>query len=199
MIASEEFGRWLREHRIRLGLTQQQLADRMFVSHVAISHWENNKRLPDVGTLTRLAQCLGVSDVELLDAMRSPGDPPCIILVDDEEIILTGSLHVISEAVPDAQVFAFSTASDALEFARVNDVDVAFLDIELSGSSGMDLADQLLQMNPRLNVIYVTAYSEYMGRAWLQDASGYVIKPLTAERVRQELHNLRHSVWGLQL
>ncbi len=199
MIDSDDFGRWLRDHRIQLGLTQQQLADRMYVSHVAISHWENNKRLPDVGTLTRLAACLGVSDVELLDAMHSPLDPPSIILVDDEEIILKGSLHAVSEAVPEAHVFAFSNAQDAMDFARNNDVDIAFLDIELSGDSGLDLADRLKSMHPRINIIYVTAYSEYMGHAWQQNASGYVIKPLTVDRVRQELRNLRSSIWGLQL
>jgi len=199
MNVSEEFGRWLREQRSRLGLTQQQLADRMFVSHVAISHWENGKRLPDIGTLTRLAQCLGVSDAELLAAIREPGDPPTVILVDDERIILTGSLHVVSEAMPDAQVFAFSDPAEAMDFAKSNDIDIAFLDIELSGDNGLALADRLLALHPNMNVIYVTAYPEYMGNAWLQNASGYVIKPLTVERVLKELQNLRHPVRGLSL
>jgi len=197
MIISEEFGRWLRDQRTRLGLTQQQLADRMFVSHVAISHWENGKRLPDISTLTRLANCLGVSDTDILNIMHEPFDPPTVILVDDEKIILTGSLHVLEEVMPDIQVFAFSTAEKALEFARANQVDVAFLDIELSGENGLALADQLMELNPLLNIIYVTAYPEYMSNAWLQNASGYVMKPLTVERVTKELQNLRHPVRGL--
>ncbi len=196
MTISEEFGRQLRELRVAQGLTQQQLADQMYISRSAISFWESGKRMPDVSMVTRLATCLHVDIQELLDLTRQP-DEPVIMLVDDERILLTGCLHTLSETLPTAQIYGFSTAAEALEFARGNHVDVAFLDIELGGSSGLDLAKKLTELDSTINIIFLTAYSEYMDEAWRQHASGYILKPLTPERIRQEMAVLRHTVRGL--
>ena len=198
MTVSEEFGKWLRDCRIERGLTQQQLADRMFVSPPTISHWETGKRLPDVGTLSRLAQCLGVSADQLIGAMQEPDEPPVVILVDDEKIILTGGLHTLSEALPDSQIYGFSKASEAIRFARSNRVALAFLDIDLGGSSGLQLCRDLLEIDPRINVVYLTAYPAYSLKAWETSASGFLLKPLRVEAVREQLTRLRSPVRGLR-
>ncbi|MBQ6428840.1 MAG: helix-turn-helix transcriptional regulator, partial [Oscillospiraceae bacterium] len=54
MLASEAFGKKLRELRIAQGLTQQQLAEQVYVSRYTVSNWEGGKRLPDVSTISRL-------------------------------------------------------------------------------------------------------------------------------------------------
>ena len=57
----------------------------------------------------------------------------------------------------------------------------------------------LLQISPRTNVFYLTAYSEYALDAWSTGACGFMVKPLTVEAVREQLKRLRHPVGGLGL
>ena len=72
---------------------------------------------------------------------------------------------------------------------------LAFLDIELRNTSGLDLCRALLKINPRTNVVYLTAYSEYALDAWSTGASGFMLKPITPEGVREQLNNLRYPFW----
>ena len=198
MVVSDSFGKWLRERRTQLGMTQQELAGRMFVSIALVSYWENGHRTPDVAMFSRLAACLKVSDAELLAAVQDDDTPPTVILVDDEKIILDGSLSTLREALPDAQIEGFLTAAEALRFTRENPVDVAFLDIELRSGNGIALAKELREINPKINIIFLTSYREYALEAWELDSSGYLLKPLTVERVRHEMSVLRYPVRGMK-
>lgn len=69
------------------------------------------------------------------------------------------------------------------------------MDIELRNASGLDLCHTLLEINPRTNVVYLTAYSEYAFDAWSTGASGFMLKPITPEEVRKQLKNLRYPFW----
>ncbi len=52
--------------RTAMGMTQQELADRLFVSRDLVSKWEGGKRRPDYGTVERLAEILGADTEDLL-------------------------------------------------------------------------------------------------------------------------------------
>lgn len=69
-IDREKFGAFVAARRKELGLTQQELADKLFLSNKAVSKWETGQSLPDIGLLEPLAQCLGVSVAELLRGER---------------------------------------------------------------------------------------------------------------------------------
>lgn len=56
-----ELGTRIREHRDALGLNQDELAEKMFVSRQTISNWENDKTYPDVQSLLLLSNLFGVS------------------------------------------------------------------------------------------------------------------------------------------
>ena len=71
-------------------------------------------------------------------------------------------------------------------------MSLAFLDIELGKTSGIDLCRTLLDINPRTNVVFLTAYSEYSLDAWSTGASGFMLKPITLEGVRAQLEKLRY-------
>ncbi len=57
----ESFGQFLAQHRKEQGMTQKQLAERLFVSDKAVSKWERGLSLPDVSLLLPLSQLLGES------------------------------------------------------------------------------------------------------------------------------------------
>lgn len=61
-----EFGSKLKDARVKKGLSQQELADQLFVARQTVSRWENGSRYPDYDTLGRLSEILGVSASELL-------------------------------------------------------------------------------------------------------------------------------------
>ncbi len=117
-----------------------------------------------------------------------------IIAVDDERSALWTLEQAINSAKNDANVTCFLSANDALEYAQKNKIDVAFLDIQMIEISGLFLAKKLKSINPLVNIIFVTGYSDYMMDAFDMLASGYVMKPINPERIVTELENLRHPV-----
>lgn len=117
-----------------------------------------------------------------------------ILAVDDEIIALEGLVKSIKEADNTAQVFAFRFSDEAIEFMKTNICDVAFLDIEMYGINGVSLANILLKINPDINIIFSTGYGNYRDAAFDMHASGYIVKPITSEKVKKELLNLRKPV-----
>ena len=62
----EKIGKFISECRKEKGLTQEQLAERLFISNRAISKWERGICLPDASTMLPLCKILGISVNELL-------------------------------------------------------------------------------------------------------------------------------------
>lgn len=65
-----KFGKFIRESRQGKGLTQKQLAEKLHVSDKTVSKWENGAGFPDIKILEPLAECLGVSLIELMQGER---------------------------------------------------------------------------------------------------------------------------------
>lgn len=186
------FGETLRRLRIEKGLSQQQLAAKMFVDRSTITRWESGSRLPDVGIITRLAQCLGVDAAAMMNAAAQGSERPNILVLDDEKIALSGAMALLRSILPRAEVVGFTRPSQALAFARTSPVALAFLDIEMGRISGLDVCRELLAIRPRANVVYLTAYRDYSFDAWATGACGFLLKPLTFDAVREQLSRLRY-------
>lgn len=186
------FAETLRRLRTERGLSQRELAKRMYVTRSTIARWENSSRLPDAAMISRVAQCLGVEVSALLSAAAESDESPNVIMVDDRKIVLSGGLPVLEEVLPNATIVGFTRPSEAVEYSRGSRVALAFLDIELGKTSGLDLCRTLLGINPRTNVVFLTAYAEYSLDAWSTGASGFMVKPITPEGVREQLEYLRY-------
>lgn len=188
------FADTLKKLRTQKGLTQIQLANRMFVNKATISKWESGSRLPDVTMITRLAEILEVDVATLLSATVDNDETLNIIMVDDNKTILSYNLLVVEEVVPNAMIAGFNRPLKAIEYAKANRIDLAVLDIELGAVSGFDLCHALLEINPCMKVIYLTAYPEYSLDAWDTDACGFMVKPLIPEDVRRQLKKLHYPL-----
>lgn len=186
------FGETLLKARKQANISQQQLADLLIVNRSSVANWEAGRRLPDATMIARIAEALAVDLPILFVAANEDAEPPVVMLVDDNKIILSGGLPVLKKAIPGATVVGFTKPSQALEYARENRVTLAFLDIELGTASGINLCRALLEVNPLTNVVFLTAYGEYSIDAWQTEASGFLLKPITVEGVRAELKKLRH-------
>ncbi len=180
----------LRKLRTEKGLTQTQLANLMYVNKATISKWESGTRVPDVPMITRLAGILAVDVGTLLAGAVRTDEFPNLVIVDDNRAVLSYNLLILKETVPDAVITGFNWPQQAIEYARTNRIDLAFLDIEMGTASGLDLCSTLIEINPCTKVIYLTAYPEYSLNAWDTDASGFLVKPLTPESIRRQLKKL---------
>ena len=117
-----------------------------------------------------------------------------IIAVDDEKIALEALEGAIKAIVAEDEVVTFRYPEDALEYAKENLCDIAFLDIEMVGMSGTELAEELKKYNSEINIVFCTGYGAYRDKAFELHASGYLMKPITPEKVKNELENLRRPI-----
>ena len=151
------FGKTLLAVRKQKGLSQQQLADALPVSRSSVANWEADRRLPSATIIARIAEILNIDIAELLDSAAIGAARPAVIIVDDNKIVLSGALPIIEKALPNAEVIGFNKPSEAIRYAEENRIALAFLDIELGLSNEIDLCNELLKMNPRMNVVFLTA------------------------------------------
>ena len=186
------FAENLRKLRTERGLSQMQLGKQLYVNHSTIARWENGTRLPDAVTIMRLSACLGVDANMLFNLAERSNDNPKVIIVDDSKIILSDALAVLSDVMPNAEITGFIWPTEAIDYAKINRVALAILDIELGTSSGFDLCSTLLEINPRTNILFLTAYADYSLDAWKTGAAGFILKPMTPENIREQLKRLRY-------
>ena len=85
----------------------------------------------------------------------------CLLAVDDESLALSDLTAALQTAEPAAAVHAYTDPTKALEAVRTGEIlpDIAFLDIQMRGWTGLDLALELKKTIPALEIIFVTAYS----------------------------------------
>ena len=186
------FSETLRKLREEKGFTQTELAKKLFVNHSTINRWESGTRLPDATMIVRLADCLGADSNMLFSLAAKSEESPNIIIVDDSKPIVTEGVNVLAKIMPDATITGFIWPREAIEYAKANRVALAILDIELGTASGLDLCQTLLDINPRTNIMFLTAYADYAIDAWKTAACGFLLKPLTPEDVKDQLKKLRY-------
>ena len=189
------FADTLQKLRTEKGLSQNDIAKQLYVTNSTVSRWESGRRLPDASMIFSLADILGADVNILISAAAQSDEPPNVIMLDDNKIILNGGLPILEEVMPNASVTGFTKPSEAIEYAKENRIALAFLDIEMGTVSGLDVCRELLEVNPHTNVIYLTAYGEYSLDAWSTGASGFMLKPITPEGVREQLKKLRYPFW----
>ena len=118
-----------------------------------------------------------------------------VILVDDEQLNLVRLQNEAKKALPEgSEIFVYNNPLEALKESQKQQIDIAFLDIEMPGLNGIQLAKELKKINPTINVIFVTAYDSYALDAYKIHASGYLSKPVKAQKIAEELEALRHPI-----
>ena len=98
----------------------------------------------------------------------------------------------VSKLRPEAELLCFGSSLAALAMARKREVDTAFLSTGMRELNGLVLGSYLADLNPYINLIFLSDGPEYGYAAISRHASGYIINPPTEESVRRELDDLRH-------
>ena len=117
-----------------------------------------------------------------------------VLLVDDEPLQLMRLEKAVKEVLNKGDVLRFGNPYEALETAKKVNIELAFLDIEMPGLNGLQLAKKLKAINPLINIVFVTAYEQYALEAHRLHASGYVTKPVSKAKIEEEMKNLRNPI-----
>lgn len=114
------------------------------------------------------------------------------LVVDDEKLGLSLMLRTLEQVVPGSDIRGFHLAREAMAevVERGFRPNVAFLDVEMPGLSGLELAKGIREQSPGTKVVFVTGYAQYALEAYMAHARGYLLKPVTADKLREELAEL---------
>jgi two-component system response regulator LytT len=116
---------------------------------------------------------------------------PLKALVCDDEAPARSELRFLLGEVGGVEVVGeASSGAEALQLIRALPYDVVFLDIDMPGLSGMQLAEVLNGLDKRPAIVFVTAHSEYAVQAFEVAATDYLVKPVELERLRQAIERL---------
>lgn len=91
------------------------------------------------------------------------------------------------EAFPSAEAFMFA-------FEENHDFDILFLDIEMGGMSGVELAKRLRQMGVGLQIVFITGYMDYISEGYDVEALHYLMKPVTGEKLGEVLNRAMERI-----
>lgn len=115
-------------------------------------------------------------------------------LIVDDEYPARMELRFQLSQFPDVEIIGEATnAREASALISALDYDVIFLDVQMPGMSGIELAKQLKSKEVPPKVVFVTAYENYAVPAFETRAVDYLLKPLESQRLAETIQRLRES------
>lgn len=110
-----------------------------------------------------------------------------LMLIDDEYYALQG-LKIEIDKMPQIEIVGmFQSGQQALEQVKSLCPDVVLLDIDMPQMNGIECYRRLIEMDDRLNIIFVTAYDNYAVQAFELNAVDYLLKPVQRQRLEKAL------------
>lgn len=120
------------------------------------------------------------------------GDWKLKALIVDDELPARKELRFLLDTIPQVEVVGeAATAPEALKLIAALDYSVIFLDVEMPGMNGIELARLLQQHARQPYIIYITAYEEYAVQAFEVNAVDYLLKPFDEKRLGRALEKVR--------
>ena len=117
-----------------------------------------------------------------------------ILALDDEELMLWALTDSLEKVFNENDIIkGFEESEDAIGFVKSlgnKPLDYAFLDIRLRGGNGIDVAKEIKKLKPKTKILFCTAYSDRAIDAFGVNAVGYLLKPITPEKIRNSLEQL---------
>lgn len=114
-----------------------------------------------------------------------------ILLVDDEPLALE-RLAVAIEAIPETQIVGMAADGiEAAEMIAALQPDLAILDIQMPGLSGMEVAQSLDDGADRPDIVFVTAFNRFAIEAFGVEATDYLLKPVSFDRLQIAIERVR--------
>ena len=111
-----------------------------------------------------------------------------VLCVDDEKLILEDTMFKCREMSQIREVTGFTYPADALAWLEQNSVDLVLLDIDMPGMNGLELASVIKEKWPQTAICFLTGYAQYAVEAFSVRATGYLLKPVSKDRLEEEVN-----------
>jgi two-component system LytT family response regulator len=115
----------------------------------------------------------------------------------DDEVLARQKLRQLLRNEPEIDVVGEgATASETIDLVRATKPQLLFLDIQMPGMDGFDIASELCSgdVNPKPHIIFTTAHDQYALRAFEIHAMDYLLKPFTQERLSSAVERARKEI-----
>ena len=115
----------------------------------------------------------------------------------DDEVLARQKLRQLLRDEPEIEVVGEGmTATETIDLVRVTKPQLLFLDIQMPGMDGFDLAAELCSSKtaPPPHIIFTTAHDQYALRAFEIHAVDYLLKPFTRERLSSAVERARKEI-----
>ena len=117
---------------------------------------------------------------------------PTALIVDDEHLLRAGLARQLSHCWPQLKLIGeAANADEALKIFEQQQPSIVFLDIQMPGRSGLQLAEQL---SGRCRIVFVTAHEHYALAAFERAAVDYLLKPVADDRLRPCVQRLQSQL-----
>ena len=113
------------------------------------------------------------------------------VIVDDEKPILDEVSFCLKQEADVDVIGEFTNGLDALTFIASNQPQLVFLDIQMPGLSGLELAHKLSALSQPPLIVFLTAFAQHALEAFSTPAVGYVTKPVTEEKLNKVIMKIR--------
>lgn len=113
-----------------------------------------------------------------------------VIILDDEQPSVDKLERLLDESGMADVKGKFTEPPAALDFLKNNKIDAAFLDIEMPDMDGIEFSNRLVDLQEGVAVVFVTAYNQYAVEAFRLNALDFLMKPVTAERLKETLDRI---------
>ncbi len=119
-------------------------------------------------------------------------DDPRAVIAEDEPLLAAGLRDALAALWPSLEICALvEDGIQALRALEEHKPDILFLDIQMPGLSGLEVAQQV---NGRCHVVFVTAFDDHAIQAFEQGAVDYVLKPLSMSRLATAVTRLKQRI-----
>lgn len=116
------------------------------------------------------------------------------LIVDDEYPARNELRYLLSRCACVEVIGEAADAQEAVKLIRALEYDVVFLDVQMPGVTGIDLAGELRSLKNPPQVVFVTAYNDYAVDAFAVGAVDYLVKPVEEGRLRETVNRLRNRL-----
>lgn len=111
-----------------------------------------------------------------------------IAVCDDESITLKTNCSYMEDLAKkykvDTNIVGFCSGAELLDYMEHNeDIDIAFLDVDMKGMNGIQTAAMMTRRNPRTVIIFITGHKEFAYDAFTVEAFSFLVKPIDPERL----------------
>jgi len=115
------------------------------------------------------------------------------VIVDDEKVILDELCLLMKQTNKVSLKGAYQDPHLAFEHIKTSEPDVVFLDVEMPELSGIELAKKIAKINPKIQIVFVTAYEQYALKAFEVSAIHYLLKPVTIDKLNEAIDRVQRA------